>query len=132
MERINSFRVRKQREVDREMAERETRAKLRKAIDQEGFVLQGYEAEAGLLDGQQAAKAAAAATQSRSAELEGREANGGSSAQGEKAAAGGYWVAQLQALGGRAKDRLDRGRMRIAHRRAQSLGASPLSEPGSA
>jgi hypothetical protein len=43
------------------------------------------------------------------------------------------WVSHLQALtssiGGGVKDSIDRGRMRIAHRRAQSLGATAYEAP---
>ena len=61
----------------------------------------------------------------------------GSPARGSPARSGSgsgvRWVSHLQALtssiGGGVKDSIDRGRMRIAHRRAQSLGATAYEAP---
>ncbi|EFN58503.1 hypothetical protein CHLNCDRAFT_56888 [Chlorella variabilis] len=126
MERINSYRARKQREVDREMAERETRVNLRQAVAKDGFVLQGSDAE--LLRRQAEAAAAAGGGGGGGAAPgagDGAQADGGG---GAPRAGGGRWAAPLRALGGKAKDTLDRGRIRITHRRGQSLGASPLPD----
>jgi hypothetical protein len=122
MERINSYRARKQREVDREMAERETRVNLRAAVARDGFVVQHSDAE--LLQRQGAAGGEKAAVGSQAASPCMAEAGTGDGGSGRPG--GGRWVSQLAALRGKAQDSLDRGRMRIAHRRGQSLGASPL------
>lgn len=111
MERINTYRARKQREVDREMAERETRVNLRQAVARDGFVLQGGDTD--LLQREAAAQEGGAVAEGGGAGCSPRAGNG-------------RWVAQLQALGGKAKDSLDRGRMKIKHRRGQSLGVVPL------
>ncbi|KAL4457817.1 hypothetical protein ABPG75_012682 [Micractinium tetrahymenae] len=128
MERINSYRARKQREVDREFAERETQRNLAAAVQEHGFVLSTQ--DAALLKRSGDAEATAQGSGGGSSQG-GSSAAGGSPARGLAAsssvgaAGGSRWVSSLQALGSKAKDTLDRGRMRIAHRRGQSLGASP-------
>lgn len=187
MERINSYRARKQREVDREMAARETRVggglgcgaaptcalcsasaragcglgraivhqscstygwhpcfvcpmhtlpllsdpdpplllplplpqvNLQAAVREQGFVVQ--ESEVALLQRGGSPEAAPGSPQRRSSA---RSSSG----------SGARWVSHLQALsssiGSGVKDSIDRGRMRIAHRRAQSLGATAYEAP---
>ena len=128
MERINSYRARKQREVDREMAERQARANLRAAVAEGRFVV--GEGEAELL----ARNTGGGGGRDGSS---GSEAGGGGAGAGAPgvvprttSASGGRWVSQLAVLGSKAKDTLDRGRMRITHRRGQSLGASPAALEG--
>lgn len=85
---------------------------------EQGFVVQ--ESEAALLQRPAGAEAAADSPQHASPA---RSGSGG----------GVRWVSHLQALtssiGGGVKDSIDRGRMRIAHRRAQSLGATAYEAP---
>jgi hypothetical protein len=141
MERIDRYRARKQREVDREMAARETRVNLQAAVAEQGFVV--TEAEAQLLRAQQQRQEGEeeeerGRRQRQAAEADGQDGaaagtSGGSCPtspmrSGSGSGGGGRWVSQLQALGsslgGKAKDSIDRGRMRISHRRGQSLGGS--------
>ena len=140
MERIDRYRARKQREVDREMAARETRVNLQAAVAEQGFVV--TEAEAQLLRAQQQQQEGEeeeerALRQRQAAEADGQEVAAAGTRGGScptspmrsgSGGGGGRWVAHLQALGsslgGKAKDSIDRGRMRISHRRGQSLGGS--------
>lgn len=91
---------------------------LQAAVREQGFVVQ--ESEAALLQRPAGAEAAADSPQHASPA---RSGSGG----------GVRWVSHLQALtssiGGGVKDSIDRGRMRIAHRRAQSLGATAYEAP---
>lgn len=137
MERINSYRARKQREVDREMAARQTRQNLAAAVAEQGFVV--ADSEAALL-GREAAAAAEAEVVAAAGSPQGKPrpesgASGSSGGTPQRSGSGGghRWVSQLQkmtsSIGGKAKDSIDRGRIRIAHRRVQSLGAPHSLEP---
>lgn len=121
------------------MAARQTRANLAAAVAEQGFVVQ--EGEAALLKAPDADAAAAASPAVSPTKRQGggaalAAAAGDAAAPPRTGSGGGHrWVSQLQALtsslGGKAKDSIDRGRMKIAHRRVQSLGASSLDPPAS-
>ena len=91
---------------------------LQAAVREQGFVVQ--EAEAALLQRPAAAQAPAGSPQHASPARSG-------SGNGVR------WVSHLTALtssiGGGVKDSIDRGRMRIAHRRAQSLVDNAYEAP---
>lgn len=90
---------------------------LQAAVREQGFVVQ--KSEAVLLQRRTGGEAADSTQHASPA----RSASG----------SGVRWVSHLQALtstiGGGVKDSIDRGRMRIAHRRAQSLGATAYEAP---
>ncbi|KAL4443069.1 hypothetical protein ABPG77_008560 [Micractinium sp. CCAP 211/92] len=129
MERINSYRARKQREVDRELAERETQRNLAAAVQEQGFVLSAHDAAILRRSGEAGAQhhgSGSGGSQGASSVPGGSPVRSLAASSSMGSTAGSRWVSSLQALGSKAKDTLDRGRIRIAHRRGQSLGASPI------
>lgn len=129
MERINSYRARKQREVDRELAERETQRNLAAAVQEQGFVLSAHDAAILRRSGEAGAPhhgSGSGSSQGASSVPGGSPVRSLAASSSMGSTAGSRWVSSLQALGSKAKDTLDRGRIRIAHRRGQSLGASPV------
>ena len=121
------------------MAARMTRANLAAAVAEQGFVV--AEGEAALLRGADSDASPATSPTKRQGGggggPPGGEADGATPQRSGSGSGGGHrWVTQLQALtsslGGKAKDSIDRGRIRIAHRRVQSLGASSPDPPADA